>query len=102
MLKTFENAGWGGRSVAQSCLHHGRIHANFCSFLRSSGSFETGKSAALVKYSQRFCKLRKRNVRIKGKGVKFMENRAEWHGKPPTKEEMVRALVELGDGKDER
>ena len=39
---------------------------------------------------------------IKGKGVKFMENRAEWHGKPPTKEEMVRALVELGDGKDER
>jgi len=39
---------------------------------------------------------------IKGKGVKFMENRAEWHGKPPTKEEMVRGLVELGDGKDER
>jgi transketolase len=39
---------------------------------------------------------------VKGKGVTFMENQAEWHGKAPTKEEMVRALVELGDGKDER
>jgi transketolase len=33
---------------------------------------------------------------IKGKGVSFMENVAGWHGKPPNKEEMLKALAELG------
>ncbi len=32
---------------------------------------------------------------IKGKGVSFMENKAEWHGVAPTKEEAERALKEL-------
>lgn len=32
---------------------------------------------------------------IPGKGVSFMENDYLWHGKPPTKEEAVRALAEL-------
>ncbi|MHB9019563.1 MAG: transketolase [Minisyncoccota bacterium] len=32
---------------------------------------------------------------IPGKGVSFMENDYMWHGKPPTKEEADRALVEL-------
>ena len=27
-----------------------------------------------------------------GKGVSFMENKSEWHGKPPTKEEAEKAL----------
>jgi transketolase len=31
----------------------------------------------------------------KGKGVSFMENKAEWHGKAPTKEETEKALKEL-------
>lgn len=30
-----------------------------------------------------------------GKGVSFMENKYEWHGKPPNKEEAERALQEL-------
>ena len=33
---------------------------------------------------------------VKGKGVSFMENRAEYHGVAPTKEERDRALEELG------
>lgn len=33
---------------------------------------------------------------VKGKGVSFMEDVAGWHGKPPTIEEMHRALKELG------
>jgi transketolase len=33
---------------------------------------------------------------IKGKGVSFMENVVGWHGKPPNKEEMAKALTELG------
>lgn len=37
----------------------------------------------------------------KGKGVSFMENKAEWHGKAPTHEEMVRALSDLGENKGE-
>lgn len=32
---------------------------------------------------------------IPGKGVDFMENKFEWHGKPPTKEEAKVALEEL-------
>ena len=33
---------------------------------------------------------------IKGKGVSFMENQAGWHGKAPNREELTRALAELG------
>jgi len=33
---------------------------------------------------------------IKGKGVSFMEDIAGWHGKPPNREEMDKALAELG------
>jgi transketolase len=32
---------------------------------------------------------------IPGKGVDFMENRFEWHGKPPTPDEARLALAEL-------
>lgn len=32
---------------------------------------------------------------IPGKGVSFMENKYEWHGKPPNKEEAELALKEL-------
>lgn len=32
---------------------------------------------------------------IPGKGVSFMENKFEWHGKPPNKEEAKLALKEL-------
>jgi len=33
---------------------------------------------------------------IKGKGVSFIENKVEWHGIAPKKEELERALKELG------
>ena len=33
---------------------------------------------------------------IKGKGVSFMEDRVEWHGKAPNEEEAKKALSELG------
>ena len=32
---------------------------------------------------------------IKGKGISFMENKAEWHGKAPSEEEYNRAIEEL-------
>ena len=32
---------------------------------------------------------------IKGKGVSFMENKAEWHGKAPSEEEYTQAMKEL-------
>ncbi|GIU68932.1 MAG: transketolase [Candidatus Woesearchaeota archaeon] len=32
---------------------------------------------------------------VKGKGVSFMENTAEWHGKAPNKEQFQRAIEEL-------
>jgi transketolase len=33
---------------------------------------------------------------IKGKGVSFMENQVDWHGKAPSREQMKKALEELG------
>ena len=33
---------------------------------------------------------------VKGKGVSFMEDEAGWHGKTPTREELDKALKELG------
>ncbi len=33
---------------------------------------------------------------VKGKGVSFMENEPEWHGKAPDDEQMKRAVAELG------
>lgn len=33
---------------------------------------------------------------VKGKGVSFMENRVDWHGTAPNREQAARALAELG------
>ena len=38
---------------------------------------------------------------IPGKGVSFMENDHEWHGKPPTKEQADVALAELNHWRDQ-
>ena len=32
---------------------------------------------------------------VKGKGVSFMEDRCEWHGRTPTVEEKKKALSEI-------
>ena len=32
---------------------------------------------------------------VKGKGVSFMENNADWHGKTPTKEQLIQAFKEI-------
>ena len=34
---------------------------------------------------------------IKGKGVSFMENKAEWHGKAPSEEEYIQAMREINE-----
>jgi transketolase len=38
---------------------------------------------------------------VKGRGVSFIENRAEWHHHVPTDAELAAALAELGDGAHE-
>ena len=35
---------------------------------------------------------------VKGKGISFMENNPEFHGKPPNPEQLAQALLELQDG----
>ena len=35
---------------------------------------------------------------VKGKGISFMENNPEFHGKPPNPEQLALALQELQDG----
>lgn len=39
---------------------------------------------------------------VKGRGVSFMENDLEWHYRPPSKEDLARAVGELRGGKAER
>jgi transketolase len=34
---------------------------------------------------------------VKGKGVSFMENNPDWHGKAPSKEQCAQALAEIGE-----
>ncbi|HWR41915.1 transketolase [Sporomusa sp.] len=36
---------------------------------------------------------------VKGKGISFMENQVDWHGKAPSEAELAKALVELGGAK---
>lgn len=36
---------------------------------------------------------------VKGKGVSFMENNADWHGKVPNAAQLARAVAELGEAK---
>ncbi|NLA90518.1 MAG: transketolase, partial [Synergistaceae bacterium] len=35
---------------------------------------------------------------VKGKGVSFMENNADWHGKAPDHAQMEKALAEIMEG----
>ena len=37
---------------------------------------------------------------IKGKGVSFMENRCEWHGKAPNTKELEEALAQINAGEE--
>ncbi|MCR4398005.1 MAG: transketolase [Firmicutes bacterium] len=39
---------------------------------------------------------------VKGRGVSFMENQVDWHGKAPSPEQAERALRELGEGRSLR
>ena len=36
---------------------------------------------------------------IKGKGISFMENKADWHGKAPNDKEYEQAIIELDTAK---
>ncbi len=47
--------------------------------------FEAGRPSCVIAHT------------MKGRGVSFMENRAEWHHRVPTEEEIGLALDELGD-----
>ena len=52
------------------------------------------------------CSMRKPTVilmrTVKGKGVSFMEDESIWHGKAPNEDEMLRSLMELGNGEAEQ
>ncbi len=58
-----------------------RVEALISAFERAAGS--RGKPTVILART------------IKGRGVSFMENRAEWHGKAPNREECAKALKEL-------
>jgi transketolase len=53
--------------------------------LLSAAPFEGGRPSCVIAHT------------TKGKGVSFMENEVLWHYKPPSAEDLARALEELGD-----
>jgi len=72
----YEACGWSVRS----CNGHDidELRAN----LRET-PFEKGKPSFLIAHT------------VKGKGVSFMEDKAAWHHKVPSKEELLKAMEEL-------
>jgi transketolase len=72
----YQACGWSVRSC------NGHDFTELTSALRGT-PFEEGKPSLLIAHT------------IKGKGVSFMENRAGWHHKVPTKEELNQAVEEL-------
>ena len=62
----------------------GHDHAALLDVL-SAAPLEPGKPTCVIAHT------------VKGKGVSFMENRAEWHHKVPSREQLASALRELGD-----
>jgi transketolase len=71
--------GWSVREI------DGHDHAALIRTMRSI-PFETGRPNCVIAHTH------------KGRGVSFMEDRAEWHHRVPTSEELSRALAELGGG----
>lgn len=77
-LKTkYQNFGWNVIEV------DGHVPEEILSALERSRQFDSGPKVVLAKT-------------IPGKGVSFMENKWEWHGKAPNQEEAEQALRELG------
>jgi transketolase len=71
-----------GWAVREADGHdHQALHEAFAAL-----PFEPGKPSCLIART------------VKGRGVSFMENRAEWHHKIPTAEQLRAALEELGYG----
>jgi transketolase len=71
--------GWSVREIDGH--DHEQIHAAL-----SAVPFEPGKPSAVIAHT------------IKGKGVRFMEDRLAWHYQSPTAEQVGQALAELGCG----
>jgi transketolase len=72
----YKACGWSVRS----CSGH---DMNELSSLLKSTPFENGKPSLLIANT------------IKGKGVSYMEDKAVWHHKVPSEEEMLQAMEEL-------
>lgn len=79
----------GGETIKERYLAFGWeiIEINGHSFSELLGAFE--KSKSIEKPACIFANT------IKGRGVSFMENKVDWHGRVPTKEEAKVALEEL-------
>ncbi|MGH9680292.1 MAG: transketolase [Candidatus Acidiferrales bacterium] len=70
--------GWAVREI------DGHDHAQIEQAL-ANVPFESGKPSCVLAHT------------VKGKGVSFMENRLLWHYRTPDRDEMARALAELGE-----
>jgi len=75
--KKFEAFGWNVLKI------NGHDYDEIINAIAKAKEFK-GKPTAII------CKT------IKGKGVSFMENKAEWHGNAPSKEQCEQALKEIG------
>ena len=81
-------------STAEMCFR--RIVVLFFFFININGhDFDEIEAAVeMAKNSQKPIAIIAHTV--KGKGISFMENEIEWHGKAPNRKEMEQALRELG------
>jgi transketolase len=76
LKKKYESFGWKVLDMK------GHDYGNIITTLKQAKNYSTGPVVILAKT-------------IAGKGVSFMENNYEWHGKAPNKEQATKALHEL-------
>ena len=70
-------------------------HANSFKDILENGDFDEIRSAVAKAKETKGMPTAIIAKTIKGKGVSFMENKAEWHGKAPNEEEYNIAISEL-------
>jgi transketolase len=76
LRKKYESFGWKVLEM------NGHNYGNIIATIKQAKNYQKGPVAILAKT-------------IPGKGVSFMENKYEWHGKAPDKEQAQKALHEL-------
>ena len=89
-----------GNTEEIKCINHETVEQKFRSFGFNTITIDGHNIESIIEAFQKAEQIKGMPTAIiaktvKGKGVSFMENKAEWHGKAPNEEEYKKAIDEL-------